>query len=308
MTEDRLRDALRRAVPEAPEISFEARPSRVPVPALAAVLVLLALVPLAFVLRPDPAPQLGGGRPRPLPPLTCSAGEAPRGGTLPPGAVAARLCSDAGSTPPDNLTSQVAELVAWVNGQRVRRSGEPCDLMGMPLVRFVFQYAEGPPLVINAEQASCRAIHLGDVQRVGGPALVTKYVELLRAQRAVNPVQPPADLTPPECSAPTDPPVASSVAWHPELVAARLCIQDKDSPGVLLTDVQLRSIIGGLRPGVTGGANCLVDAPPFMLIGITARKEVVILQHSECLQLSSSGGGTWRPDKAGFATLAGLTD
>lgn len=315
--EQELRNALQAAVPEAPPIEFAPRRRHLPTPVLAALLVLAAMAIPLGILLPQGDERTGAGGPSPEPPaLACPAADTqppvPEGGTLPAGAVAARLCAldFPFPEPPDELTSGLEDLVSWINAREVLPEDRMCTMDLGRSFRVVFGYADGRTLSVTGQEYGCHVIQVGDTARAGASDLWAKVVEILRAQRAVNPVASTGEARPPACTDRHQDPGASPVAMPWELNGARLCVrgpQRQVTRDLVLTPAQLDAVRSGLRRDDANTYRCTTPIPHFTLIGRTTRGEVVSLNHRACFQVvSSAGGEVWRPDIAGMAVLRDL--
>lgn len=225
--EDRLRDLLGSAVPDAPPApdraagarayaSSRRRRQQVVAGVAGALAVVLVALPVALIDRDrgdDPGPSQASDGPTTVgpgdvacpPPLTEGEQFSPMTGPdlLPPGPVAVRLCNPGGvdwQGPSDALLAGAAKVSAAVNALPVQRTGPDrvCTSDGGAPWSLLFQYADGATQVVRGATFGCGGIEVGSVTRgdrstAAGP--LDLFHQLLWKQRSTT--------TPPALPAPS---------------------------------------------------------------------------------------------------------
>lgn len=222
--EDRLREALRDAVPEpglVPDRAGAARTraatKRRALTVLAAagtVLLIAGVGAISFPGRDSLEPPAGSTKHVTVDPgaLDCAPWSEDAGNgdeKLPLGALAARLCDPTTASgapgfamgwqaPKDLLTERLDELVSLINRQERPNLGGGCTDDAGPAYTLTLAYPDGSTRSVAGERYGCGFLRYGDTTRLGAEDVWQQIVTSWQAQRAETP---PVDLdtTAPTC-------------------------------------------------------------------------------------------------------------
>ncbi len=194
---------------------------------------------------PDPVgdvdPFAVASCPAPLAELPPASTPLPGPDTIPPGAVAVRLCAAVegapGGVPPrDALVSGVDDVAAAINARRPAPPPAGCPADGGPTWDLVFVWSDGTTQTARAASHGCGGVRVGSVLRGGSSSadrIVARFERLLWEQRLERP-EPAVRFAPPGCRTeplPGTPGPALLDRRRPvRMVAATLC-----APGAEVT-------------------------------------------------------------------------
>ncbi|MGH3504731.1 MAG: hypothetical protein ACRDQA_28115 [Nocardioidaceae bacterium] len=224
--EQRLRDALRAAVPDPVDWPGRAAAARrrsrrarstLWLSAVTAVVVIAAVVvPTVLTGEGSPRhlPSAGATHsaatpstpPQNPPTVTCRGrlGASGQLSAVPDGAVAVRLCPG-GLVPPtvgprDILRTRIQKVVNVVNNLPKAPSDQACTDVKGGSYNLVFTYADGRTVVVHGSLVNCKDVTIGGAKRVGATKLLDAYLAAVQAQRAESapPLLSPVHLSCPE--------------------------------------------------------------------------------------------------------------
>ncbi|KQW46071.1 hypothetical protein ASC77_19450 [Nocardioides sp. Root1257] len=305
--DDRLRDQLQALVPHPPPTPGRAAAARdlhhrsrrrttVAVVTVAAVAVVaLATAPLLTsgdepgVTRP--ATQTPTPTPSPADPeaFTCPAPRAQADtDTVPAGATAVHLCAGSGTgfdAPTDALVTDVDELAGVVNRQPlVTAPGQNvCQTDLGPGYVLAFEYADGSIVPVGGDLYGCHELRVGTSTRGHPERPWSRFIALLRAQRAASRVAPRIPHRPACGDQRFDTGRGiSPVAGPDEMVAATLCVSyqtetEHDPQGVPVPARDLAILLAdrASHHDPVSTEDCDPDTPSWELVGATAWGDLV---------------------------------
>jgi hypothetical protein len=233
---------------------------------------------------------------------------------VPEGATSVRLCdggADKVTPPADALTTDVASVVAAVNGQPLARKG--CVDLRIPEYQLAFGYPDGSRFVVAGRFTRCAELLVGSARRAkAGPPLQT-FVESLRAQRST--ATPPeqgvvaADL---DCAQP-ETYLPSEVALPTDLAVAVLCVGELHRPGgagrVTITPEDLAILVSSMGSDTvdTEGMFCPAAVRGRWIVGASAWGDPITMPQG-CAGPNLEGSVDWVPRDQARGILRRLTE
>lgn len=191
-----------------------------------------------------PAPPEGGGTDEFDEPYADLPDEVPEGAT------SARLCPGGGTAmdlPADVLSTGVDDLVATVNAQPEQDTsdGYACTADAGFGYRIKFDYPDGSTFLISAGFYGCDSVVAGDGYRDGPGVVLTRFVDLVAAQREGQSPPKPSVEGDLRCQTPGWPPEVPRLGAPEDAVAAALCRATETDQGWVTSSSPVRE--GELR-------------------------------------------------------------
>ncbi|MFC6342230.1 hypothetical protein ACFP8W_09595, partial [Nocardioides hankookensis] len=207
--------------------------------------------------------------------------------TVPAGAVAVHLCQGTGAgfdTPSDAMVTDVDELADVVNQQTPQAPPKGCELdLGIGYL-LAFEYADGRIVPVGGDLYGCHELRVGTSTRAHPERPWSRFIALLRAQRAQRARLAPQLRARPACGdQQSDSGTGTSPVARPdEMMVATLCVSyetetDHDPQGVPVSADDLAVLLADRADHHEPVSNdeCPVDTPSWVLVGTTRWGDLV---------------------------------